>query len=215
MRLDARDAGRKKTGKKGSVSFTINQSSSNGKPSFITINHAAVPIDDNGHLTGRVGEKIENGSTKEPSGGSKSGSTEKIVPGTRSTEELRKFVDDGFKSGRFSDKMDWDKQSKHKRGSKRFKEAEDRGEHPSWLLISDDEIEQIVKDNVHSGKVEEFVGDNGSISYRIPFQYKDIISRTKSMDGTKITPTDRGYIHLSYTGVHITPKYYAPQRRRA
>lgn len=251
-RMDARDSGRKKSFKKGSVSIVMNKSLKKGD-----WDESEHPRGENGQFKkggsggGNNGEKAEEktkaetesgtksetkpaskseskpkenavGHSEEPSEGKDKVAKSENAPqskrfayGTRGPQELRKYVDDGFKSGLFSDKIDWKKQNKHRKHSKEFKDAEARGEHPSWFTISDDEIEEIVKNNVHSGRVIEHLNKKtGGISYRIPFKHNKEIAKSKNDDGTKIVPVDTGEIHISRSGVHIVPKYNPSRRKK-
>lgn len=221
-RMDSRESGRKKILKKGSVNVVINRplKKSKEEKEFITINHTAVPLDPDGGLGGEIGEKIEKTEKKTDKTTDKTPKKQTFVVGQRSQEELRKYVEDGFKSGQFSESVDWSKQRKHIKGTPEFDkysnevDKDGKKKFPSWLTVTNKEIEEIVRDNIHSGNVIEVPTKDGNISYRVEFTYKKEVGKSRSGAGFKIVPVDTGYIHLSKTGVHITPKYYPPKKKR-
>ena len=110
-------------------------------------------------------------------------------------EELAKAI----KAGKISKKVDTFKQNKHRKGSEKYKSAVAAGNYVSYLDISDDEVQKIVKEKAGTGKPY----GNGN-------QYKETIDAGKIV-GTyldrngKESKTSYLTIHYSKSGCHVVP----------
>lgn len=144
-RMDARDEKRKK------VHFVNHDP----KKKFITINKQPVPLEDDGSLGGKIGEKIEKDEEKARQNAKKASNTASAPKDDKNTErsektsekgkkqsnrakfwgktpeELREIVEDGLKDGTYSTRVRKDKQNEHIQGTAEYQKRCDEGRYPS------------------------------------------------------------------------------------
>lgn len=132
-----------------------------------------------------------------PHNGRSSNGLRVIKSGKKAENQLNSLI----KQGKVSLSVDFQKQSKHTKGSPKYNNAIQKGENPSYTENTDQELQAIV--SRAQGKGIVLVRANGSMVR---------ISSDSAFKGTYVdkqtgveTPTTKFTIHHSITGTHVVP----------
>lgn len=132
-----------------------------------------------------------------PHNGRSSNGLRVIKSGKKAENQLNSLI----KQGKVSLSVDFQKQSKHTKGSPKYNNAIQKGENPSYTENTDQELQEIV--SRAQGKGIVLVRANGSMVR---------ISSDSAFKGTYVdkqtgveTPTTKFTIHHSITGTHVVP----------
>lgn len=149
--------------------------------------------------TSGCGPEIDNGSnpknSEESSLSSLHGKKE-----NGSYDSVKKEFLERLATGKISKKLNVRSQSKHSKGSEEYNKAIAEGGNPSYLSISETEMQKMIDEYSFSGK--HFKRRDDSI--RVKFDYKKPIGTYVSREGRE-KETSRGTIHYSKKGAHIVP----------
>lgn len=132
-----------------------------------------------------------------PHNGRSSNGLRVVKSGKKAENQLNSLIE----RGKISLSVDSQKQSKHTKGSKKYNNAIQKGDNPSYTENTDQELQGIV--SRAQGKGTVLVRANGSIVR---------VSSDSTFKGTYVdkhtgteTPTTKFTIHHSITGTHVVP----------
>ena len=147
-------------------------------------------------------DKIKSGNPHTDGGAGSGNHGHKGVPGRQGGSLPRVasgVISAAIKNGGISTRLDKKKQSKHRKGSKKYNDAVAKGDKVSYFTIDDSEIQKIIIKKAGTGTG---YGRNG--------QYKEVIDTGKniavhaSMSG-KESVSSRITIHYGKNGCHAVP----------
>lgn len=124
-----------------------------------------------------------------------------VSPAELRNTNAQKALNEAIEDGKVITKLNKDKQSDHRQGSAAYQKRIKAGQNPSYVTLSNMELQKLV--NTYSGKGKVYIDKAGKITEI--FEHTSPIGFCVDKFTGEAVATNNGKIHYSKDGTHIVP----------